>query len=421
MEITDLQAVLLSSPMPAPVELPFHGGKRTVFKRDALFVKATTDNGLVGYGPGAASEEMARLINGDLREILLGRGVGDPAGFVAEARDILGNQALAAIGAVEIALYDLWGRAEGCSVTDFLGGRKQDTVRCYGSAGMYQTAEEYAAEAAAVCEGGYEAYKYRPALGPEEDVRTVQLMREALGPEVGICMDAHAWWRMGDLSYGAETTEGVALAVSDLGVTWLEEPLPVEDRESYAALRAKRIVPIAAGEHEHDGEGFHQLIEGGCVDFAQADVSHHGGFSGIAEILRICEREQVAFAFHNWGTALETVTDALVGACFPRATAAWLEYPEYAHRDPRVMYPYPLSDELVPDAPKPVNGELPLPDGPGLGVKVDERMIDKYPYLPGPWSIFELESPPTKLALSGDHALPWAGDGQVDELPTRSR
>ncbi len=72
------------------------------------------------------------------------------------------------------------------------------------------------------------------------------------------------------------------------------------------------------------------------------------------------------------------------------------------------MYPFPLSDELVPDAPTPVNGELPLPNGSGLGVTVDEAMVDKYPYRPGPWRIFELESPPTKLALSGDHALPWA-------------
>jgi hypothetical protein len=74
------------------------------------------------------------------------------------------------------------------------------------------------------------------------------------------------------------------------------------------------------------------------------------------------------------------------------------------------MYPYPLSDELVPDAPRPVNGEFTLPDGPGLGVTVDEGMLDKYPYQQGPWSIFELESPPSKLALSGDHALPWADE-----------
>ena len=410
MKITEARAFLLSCPMPEPVELPFYGGRRTILKRDALYVKVTAEGGIAGFGPGAASETTADLVNEVLRELLVGREVGNPSGFVDEALERVGPQAFAAAGAVEVALYDLWGRAEGCSVTEFLGGKKQDTVRCYGSAGMYQGAEEYAAEAAAVCEAGYEAYKYRPALGPEEDVRTVELMREALGPEVGICMDAHAWWRMGDKSYGAETIEDIARAVSGLGVTWLEEPLPVEDRSTYAALREKEIVPVAAGEHEHDVQGFRDLIEGGCVDVVQADVSHHGGFTGLGEILRLCKKANVTFAFHNWGTALETVTDALVGSCFPRETAAWLEYPDYAHRDSRVMYPYPLSDELVPDAPRPVNGELALPDGPGLGVILDEGVLDRYPYLPGPWSIFELESPPSRLALSGDHALPWAED-----------
>jgi len=396
--------------MPSPVLLPFYGGERTILKRDALYVKVSTDAGICGFGPGAASEATAAMVNDGLRELLLGREAGNPSGFVEEASVKLGSQAFAAAGAVEVALYDLWGKAEGCSVTDFFGGRKQDAVRCYGSAGMYQSAEEYAAEAAAVCEAGYAAYKYRPALGPDEDVRTVQLMREALGPDVGICMDAHAWWRMGDKSYGSDKIEEIARAVSDLGVTWLEEPLPVEDRAAYADFRDKKIVPVAAGEHEHDVEGFRELVQGGCVDFAQADVSHHGGFSGLSGILGICESSKVAFAFHNWGTALETVADALIGSCFARETAAWLEYPEYAHRDSRVMYPYALSDDLVPDAPRPVNGELALPDGPGLGVTVDVRMLDKYPYQPGPWSIFELESPPSKLALSGDHALPWADE-----------
>lgn len=410
MKITEVRAFLLSCPMPEPVRLPFYGGERTILKRDALYVKVSTDAGLSGFGPGAASETTAAMVNDLLRDLLVGREVADPSGFAREAMIKFGAGAFAAAGAVEVALYDLWGKAEGCSVTDFFGGRKQDTVRCYGSAGMYQTAEEYAAEAAAVCEAGYDAYKYRPALGPGEDVRTVELMREALGPDVGICMDAHAWWRMGDKSYAADTIEEVARAVSDLGVTWLEEPLPVEDRLAYAAFRKKGIVPLAAGEHEHDTDGFRELLEGECVDFTQADVSHHGGFSGLREILSLCEKSNIAFAFHNWGTALETVADALIGSCFPRDTAAWLEYPEYAHRDSRVMYPYPLSDGLVPDAPRPLQGELDLPDGPGLGVTVDEGMLDEYPYLPGPWSIFELESPPSKLALSGDHALPWADD-----------
>ena len=410
MIIQSVEPYLLSCPLPQPVCYEFFGGRRTIFKRDAMVVCVRGEGGLVGYAPAAASEETAKLIAQGVAPLLVGNALCDPAGFVSQTISSLGSKALAAAGAVEVALYDLWGKVERCSVTEFFGGPKQETVCCYGSAGMYQSAEAYAEEATAVCELGFSAYKYRPALGPDEDLRTVELMRQAVGPEIGLCLDAHGWWRMGDKSYDGSTILKLAREVAPFGITWLEEPLPVEDRSAYAELRAKEIVPIAAGEHEHDHRGFERLVESGAVDVAQADVSHHGGFSGVSEIIRLCERNGVTFAFHNWGTALETVVDALIGSCFPRETARWLEYPQYAHRDSRVMYPFPLSDELVPDAPVPENGELSLLDGPGLGVTVDEAVFDKYPYLPGPWSIFELDSPPTKLALSGDHALAWAKD-----------
>ena len=174
---------------------------------------------------------------------------------------------------------------------------------------------------------------------------------------------------MGDKSYSSATIDSLARAIAPCGITWLEEPLPLDDRSAYAELRDKEIVPIAAGEHEHDLAGFEQLVGSGSVDVVQADVSHHGGLSGVADIIRLCERNELTFAFHNWGTALETVVDALIGSCFHRKTARWLEYPQYAHRDSRVMYAFPLSDELVPDAPVPEKGELPLPEGPAWGLR----------------------------------------------------
>ena len=315
-----------------------------------------------------------------------------------------GNLIWSAAGSVEVALFDLWGKANQCSVTDFFGGRKQDTICCYGSAGMYQTPEAYAEEAAAVCELGFQAYKYRPALGPVEDLRTVELMREAVGSQVGLCLDAHAWWRMGDKSYSSAIVDFLAEAISIHGITWLEEPLRVEDRDAYARLKAMQYVAIAGGEHELDLSGFQTLVARECVDIVQADVSHHGGLSGISKIIDLCVVRQKTFAFHNWGTALETVVDSLIASCFPRETARWLEYPQYAHRDSRVMYPFPLSDEIVPDAPVPEEGELPLPENYGLGVKINEKVFEKYPYLKGPWSKFEIEEPATTQYLSGDHA-----------------
>ena len=375
-----------------------------------MVVRIETQDGAVGYAPGPASEDAVRKIEKEIAPHLLGQKLVDPSHFVEDMLDKYGDTIWAAAGAVEVALYDLWGKANQCSVTDFFGGRKQDSVSCYGSAGMYQTAEKYAEEAAAVCELGFEAYKYRPALGPAEDLRTVELMREAVGSEVGLCLDAHAWWRMGDRTYSSAIVEFLAEAIAMHDITWLEEPLPVEDRDAYTKIKSLGYVDIAAGEHEKDFLGFRTLLGRDCVDIVQADVSHHGGFSGISKIIDLCERRFATFAFHNWGTALETVVDALIGSCFPRQTARWLEYPQYAHRDKRVMYPFPLSDELVPDAPVPEKGELSLPDGYGLGVEVNEEVFSKYPYQKGPWSKFEIDSPKSTQYLSGDHAQTWADE-----------
>ena len=408
MKITNIQAYLLTCPMPEPVVLPFNNGVRTIYKRDALYVKVTTDNGLSGFGPGAASEPMAQTMNGPLRELLIGQSATDIQALNQLVENQNDGQLLLAYGAINVALYDLLGKYEGCTASELLGGRQQDRLRLYGSAGMYQSPEEYAAEAAEVAALGFTAYKYRPALGPEDDFRTVQLMREAVGPDVGLCLDAHGWFRMGDKSYTPEQVIEMAHQIKDLGITWLEEPLPPEDHAAYAELRKQNIVPIAAGEHETSHEGFQSLIEGQCVDIAQADVSHHGGLDSLHQILASCRENQIEFAFHNWGTELETIADAQVGACFDKKTASWLEYPCYKHRGQPVLYPFQLADEILTEPLQIEKGDLVLPDSPGLGVTINESVLDKYPYQPGPWSTFQIHSPQQTLHLSGDHALVWS-------------
>ena len=394
--------------MPEPLVLPFNNGVRTIYKRDVLFVKVTAKNGLCGYGPGAASEPMAEMINGPLAELLVGESATDIPSLDARVATQDRGDLLLAYGAINVALYDLLGKYEGCTASELLGGRKQERLRLYGSAGMYQGPEEYAAEAAISANLGFTAFKYRPALGPEEDFRTVQLMREAVGPDVGLCLDAHGWFRMGDHSYTPDQIEQMAHDIQPYGITWLEEPLPPEDHPAYAQLRKKNIVPIAAGEHETSHEGFLSLIENGCVDIVQADVSHHGGLGSLKNILQACHDHNLEFAFHNWGTELETLADAQVGACFGKETASWLEYPCYEHRGQPILYPFPLADEILKEPLQIENGDLVLPNTPGLGVDVNESILEKYPYRPGPWSTFEIKSPAQTLHLSGDHALVWS-------------
>src|SRR5688572_2066322 len=256
MKITDVQGILMSCALPQPLRLPFWGGERTILKRDAMLIRVTTDNGLVGYAPGPAHERAAREIQEVIRPFLIGK---DPRHWVKFHFDEL--EIDKTYRAVEIALIDLAARYEGCAMSELIGGRKRDRIKLYGSAGMYMSPARFAEEAAAIADMGFTAYKMRPALGPDQDLETVRRMREAVGPEVGLMIDAHSWWRMGDLSYSRDTVDQLARAMMSFRPTWLEEPLPPEDHAAYRQLRASRTVPIATGEHEHDEAGFLDLIE----------------------------------------------------------------------------------------------------------------------------------------------------------------
>jgi L-alanine-DL-glutamate epimerase-like enolase superfamily enzyme len=272
---------------------------------------------------------------------------------------------------------------------------------------MYMSPSRFAEEAAAITGMGFSAYKMRPALGPEKDLETLSLMREAVGANIGVMVDAHSWWRMGDRSYSFDTVSELAKAMAAFRPTWLEEPLPPNDHTAYRKLRAMNIIPIASGEHEPDEAGFQDLIDSGAADYIQMDVCCQGGFEMGRRIFASIAKRQLKFAFHSWGTALEVLAAAHLGVCWPAAVVEWLEYPCYSNFGRPGMYPFPLADEILVDQLPINNGDLVVPDGPGLGIKIDERVIEKYPFLPGPWSYFRIDSPPETVAVTGDHSVKW--------------
>src|SRR5579872_3590027 len=161
MRIKKVHAFLLSFPFSEPIRLSFYGGERTILKRDAMLIRVDADNGLCGYAPGPGSERARHSIERTIAAFLEGRMLADPDalriqfldGFFADAE--LGKL----YGAVEVALYDLMGKAHGAPVSELLGGRVRDRIRLYGSAGMYMPPEAYAAEAHAIAELGFRAYK----------------------------------------------------------------------------------------------------------------------------------------------------------------------------------------------------------------------------------------------------------------------
>src|ERR1041384_6374254 len=176
MLISSVRPYLLSYPFPEPIRLPFHGGERTILKRDAMFIRVETTDGLVGYAPGPGSERVRQAIEQVVAPFLTDRVLADPDALRVQFLEGAGaDPHLAKIySCVEIALYDVLGKALGVPVSELLGGRARDRIRLSRTAGMYMPPEAYAAEAAAIAGLGFRAYKMRPAMGPEKDLETVR-------------------------------------------------------------------------------------------------------------------------------------------------------------------------------------------------------------------------------------------------------
>jgi L-alanine-DL-glutamate epimerase-like enolase superfamily enzyme len=409
MKITSVRSHLLSYPFAEPIRLPFFGGERTIVKRDAMFIRVDADNGLTGYAPGPGSEHVHQVIRDVVAPFLVDRVLVDP--------DALRVQFLQGPGVdpdiakiyccLEIALYDLVGKEHGAPVSELLGGRVRDRIRLYGSAGMYMPPEAFAAEALAVSKLGFTAYKLRPAGGPEQDLETVRLIRQAVGPDFDLMVDAHTWWRMGDRNYSLETVEKLAESMADYGIAWLEEPMPPDDHAGYLALKEKDIVPLASGEHEPSEERYLDLILTQAVDYVQMDVCCQGGYTMARRLFAEIARQELRFAFHSWGTALEVIAAAHLGICWPDQMVEWLEYPCYSSPDRAGMYPFPLAAEILSAPLELDHGDLIVPRAPGLGVTVDESVLERYPWVPGPWSYFHLASPVETRAVTSDHSIQW--------------
>jgi L-alanine-DL-glutamate epimerase-like enolase superfamily enzyme len=149
------------------------------------------------------------------------------------------------------------------------------------------------------------------------------------------------------------------------------------------------------------------LIETGAADYIQMDVCCQGGFAMGQRIFSAIAKRGLRFAFHSWGTMLEVLAAAHLGICCPADVVEWLEYPCHSNNGRPGMYPFQLADEILREPLAIERGDLIVPHGPGLGVEIDERVIEKYPFIPGPWSFFRIDSPAETVAVTGDHSVKW--------------
>jgi len=209
-------------------------------------------------------------------------------------------------------------------------------------------------------------------LRVEDDCERVAAVREAVGPDCTLLVDANH-------AYNAMTAVHMARGLERYGVRWFEEPVPPEDREGYRRVRSSTSVPIAGGECEYTRYGFRDLIAGGCVDIAQPDLCVAGGFSEWLKIVALAESFGVWVVPHVWGSGV-----ALAAAL--HAVAALPPSPHTANPVPLQNEPViefdrnynPLRDDLLEETIQCVDGRVAVPAGPGLGITINEEVLGRY-------------------------------------------
>jgi galactonate dehydratase len=352
---------------------------------DWLFVRLTTDEGLTGLGeashggPGPGRDAVVTaILERQCRPTLLGR---DPRAVVPAVAALAplagGLPGATAVSACEQALWDLAGQAAGLPVYRLLGGPARERIPLYANinrATTERTPAGFARSAAAAIAEGFRAVKLAPFDGVDRPhlrepagraqvavgLACVAAVREAVGAEVEVLVDCHSRF---DLP-AALTVAGELRA---LGVGWVEEPVPTADRDALARLRpllAGVGQELAGGEHLHGVAGFWPYLAADLWDVIMPDVKHCGGIAALVAIATLAAARGVGVSPHNPSGPIAAAASAQAVAALPAVRAlewAWGEVPWRA--------------DLVAPRERIVAGELVLPDGPGLGIGLDEATL----------------------------------------------
>ncbi|HKB05381.1 MAG TPA: mandelate racemase/muconate lactonizing enzyme family protein [Gemmataceae bacterium] len=348
--------------------------------RNYLFLRLTTDTGLTGLGE-ASLEWQERTVQTLVHEWVEDRVLGaDPFDVERLAADLIRDQyqggptVLTAISAVEVACWDLIGKATGKPVYQLLGTRARDRLPAYANGwyGRARTPADFAAKAREVVARGYRALKFDPfgtawkeMTGPEmaEAERTVAAVRDAVGDDVALMIEVH-----GRLSVECAIEMGRRLI--PYRPTWYEEPVAPLDLDGLAAVKADLPFPVAAGERLYTLEEFRRLTSMHSCDVVQPDLIHCGGLSVGRQVAELARARGLVVAPH-----------CSVG---PVALCAAIHFgwatPNVVIQENFAEYDVPWRHELVCGWHPSRLGEFALPDKPGLGVELDVEACARHPY-----------------------------------------
>lgn len=353
------------------------------FRANYVFVEVVTDEGISGYGESTVEHgepSVASLI------VELARGLVGKDPFPVESHiEMLGRDTYwrtgvtirSALAGIEAALLDIKGQALGVPIYDLLGGRQRDRVPVYAN-GWFVGArepEQFAEKAAAAVEFGFRALKWDPfgtayltmdRQARNRTVAIVRAVREAVGPDVELMVEVHG-------RLNVPTAIAMAQELAPYRPYWFEEPIPPESIDALANVRAHSPIPIATGERYYEPARFAELVEKNAADFLQPDISHVGGLLEGKKIAGIAHARYLPVCPHNPIGPIAHAMTLQFAASIPNM--AWLEM---------MMTDVPWRSELVEEDLIIEDGQMLIPDQPGLGTRLRPEACEKYPFKPHP-------------------------------------
>lgn len=384
MKIRDVRARWIHCPIPVDQQHVSDFGRITSF--DAAIISVEVEGGLIGWGEAKAGvgssgpcRAVVETVNDEFAPALVGLDAqritaiwdamynGTRAGYALERGrgfPVLGRRgvSMSAMSGVDMALWDVVGKALGVPVVDLWGGPRTDSLPAYASGG-WANVDSIGAQLQGYVDHGFDAVKMRVGI-MDGDVATsiarVLAARDALGSHVELMADAHG-------TYNSTDAMRFLAGVEDANLRWFEEPVNADDLASARRVRASTRTPIAAGESESTRFDFRELIAHEAVDVLQPDLAICGGPTEGRRIAALAETHQLELAPHCWGSALSF--NAGVTLAFASSAARTVEYSLGGN---------PLLREMPVEAPIVADGRVTAPTAPGFGVEPRPDFLQEY-------------------------------------------
>jgi D-galactarolactone cycloisomerase len=370
-------ATVRSHVLEAPLSEPFGWSFSSTSVRASCVVEIVSEDGLTGWGECYGPARINAAIVTALAPRLAGR---DPRATDVIWMDLYNHfrdygqkgVVISAISGIDIALWDLKGRHYGAPVHLLLGGANRTAVDAYAT-GTYRRGtgdplDYIVEEVKGYAREGFKAVKLKIGFGVAEDVRLIKAVRNALGPDVGLMLDAN---------HGYDALEAIALgrAVADLDIGWFEEPVVPDDLDSYVEVRKGQPIPVAGGECEFTRWGFREVFNRRAIDIVQPDTCAAGGLSECKKIADMAAAFGVRYVPHVWGTGIGLAASLHLLAALPHVP------PRLTPREPMLEFDrseHPFRQSIMTRPIEHENGRVSIPTGPGLGIEIDRATLDRY-------------------------------------------